>query len=100
MRNGGLSGMEGSKTVVSPGRYADHGEAAADLRRLAGRVDGLVVGSQAELLDHADESVAAAGAKPVFASGEAAVEQGAVAGYVADDIKLAASSPRPPSLPW
>ena len=51
-------------SCVSPGRYADHGEAAADIRRLVGRVDGSVVGSQAEPLDPRKRSSRPPGPSP------------------------------------
>ncbi len=66
---------------------ATHDEALAAIAE-AEEQAAIIMGSQALLLDYAEQLVEAAGARPVFAYSERPVEAGALAGLVASDRKL------------
>lgn len=63
-------------------------EVVATVKKYAKNVDAIVIGNQAIVFDSAKEILAASGTIPVFSYSEKPVSDGALGGFVADDVKL------------
>jgi putative ABC transport system substrate-binding protein len=63
-------------------------DAINGVREFSGKVSAIILGNQALTIDNAKKIVAAAGNVPVLAYSSSPVKDGALGGFVADDVKL------------
>ena len=63
-------------------------EAVAAINEFKGKVSAVIIGNQAKVFDYAKAIVDAAGTIPVVSYSAKPVKQGALGGFVADDVKL------------
>lgn len=63
-------------------------EIVAAVQEYQGKVEAMIIGSQATIIDNTTAAVETAGSTPVFSFSSKPVKDGAVGGFVADDVQL------------